>query len=69
MAVRSAPGTVAMDQINNGLAVQNRAVDERIHFRQRFVHGQAQQIAFHFCGTLYPLDPAIGAVGIAVRRE
>ena len=58
-------GAVAVDQIDHRLSVQDSAVNKGIHLRQCLVHRQPQQVAFHFCGALYALYPAVGTVGVA----
>ena len=57
-------GAVAMDQIDHRLPVQDCAVNKGIHLRQRLIHRKPQQVALHFCGALYALYPAVGAVCI-----
>ena len=60
-------GSIAVDQINYRLSVEQRPVNKRIHFRQRLVYGQTQQVAFHLGSALYPLHTAPGSAGISCQ--
>src|SRR5699024_9012552 len=59
-------GAVAVDQVDGGLSVQDGVVDEGIRLLDRFVHGQAQQVALHLGLPPHPLEvPAVSAGAVA----